>query len=51
MEKTIDLTTLKDDLRADLEKQQRITAFFAVASIAEGILLLCFGIGQMFFER
>jgi hypothetical protein len=50
MEKTIsDMSTLGVELQADLKKQRRISAFFATMAIAEGILILCFGIGQLFF--
>jgi hypothetical protein len=44
-----DMTTLGAELHDDLLKQRKIAAFFAVVALAEGILILCFGIGQMFF--
>jgi len=51
MEKTIsDMSTLGADLHEDLLKQRKITSFFAVVALAEGILILCFGLGQFFFN-
>ena len=44
-----DMSTLGAELEASLNQQRKITAFFAVAAIAEGILIICFGIGQYFF--
>jgi len=48
MEKTIsDMSTLGAELHEDLQRQRRISAFFAITAVAEGLLLLFFGIGQM----
>ena len=49
-EKTIsDMSTLGAELQDDLKRQRRISTFFATVAVVEGILILCFGVGQMFF--
>ena len=34
-------------LHEDLKTQRKISAFFAAVAVAEGFLILCFGIGQL----
>jgi hypothetical protein len=50
MEKTIDMTTLTDDLHAEIALWKFRAIAALTMALAFGFLLLCVGIGQFFFE-